>query len=259
MSPENPDRHQMMQNVLGYLNFSSGATDHQFLDGINYLYARAHQCSAGGTSGTSLLHLVHQSLNRALEDLQRKNPAFADSVQAKSVIETVFSHIMPAYRERHRDLLFHHTDDTLWRPLFVGRVFEAALRQGAPWDDVGRITSGALTQLNDFVGHRPVAALESRKLEPYSHEWVRPIPIFIRGVGVEYGRYRKLVQHALSFLENADEEVLRPAHFELERMEELAIDPRACDFDHPAGKRPNYVFGQWDPHHIDQSGYYYII
>ncbi len=36
----------------------------------------------------------------------------------------------------------------------------------------------------------------------------------------------------------------------------MAFDPRAYDFDHPVNKRPNYHFGQWDPHHIDQQGHY---
>ena len=36
----------------------------------------------------------------------------------------------------------------------------------------------------------------------------------------------------------------------------IALDPRAYDFDHPANKRPNYHFGQWDPHLIDNSGRY---
>ena len=36
----------------------------------------------------------------------------------------------------------------------------------------------------------------------------------------------------------------------------MAIDPRAYDFDHPANKRPNYHFGQWDPHQLDLSGYF---
>ena len=39
-------------------------------------------------------------------------------------------------------------------------------------------------------------------------------------------------------------------------MDELAFDPRAYDFDHPANKRPNYHFGQWDPHLIDNQGRY---
>ena len=39
-------------------------------------------------------------------------------------------------------------------------------------------------------------------------------------------------------------------------MEEIALDPRAYDFDHPVNRRPNYHFGQWDPHQISQDGFY---
>ena len=37
-------------------------------------------------------------------------------------------------------------------------------------------------------------------------------------------------------------------------MDELAVDPRAYDFDHPVNKRPNYLFGQWDLGKLDNSG-----
>ena len=36
----------------------------------------------------------------------------------------------------------------------------------------------------------------------------------------------------------------------------MSFDPRAYDFDHPVNRRPNYHFGQWDPHQIDKAGYY---
>jgi hypothetical protein len=49
---------------------------------------------------------------------------------------------------------------------------------------------------------------------------------------------------------------LRAAHFDPARLAELAFDPRAYDFDHPVNKRPNYHFGQWDPHQIDNQGRY---
>jgi hypothetical protein len=46
------------------------------------------------------------------------------------------------------------------------------------------------------------------------------------------------------------------AYLDLNLMDELALDPRAYDFDHPVNRRPNYHFGQWDPHCIDNAGYY---
>ena len=50
--------------------------------------------------------------------------------------------------------------------------------------------------------------------------------------------------------------MLRNAYFDPELLDELAFDPRAYDFDHPVNKRPNYHFGQWDPHHLDNQGRY---
>ena len=53
-----------------------------------------------------------------------------------------------------------------------------------------------------------------------------------------------------------DPDILRLAHFDPEALQELALDPRAYDFNHPVNKRPNYHFGQWDPQHLDTKGRY---
>ena len=50
--------------------------------------------------------------------------------------------------------------------------------------------------------------------------------------------------------------MLAEAGFDLEALEELAFDLRAYDHGHPANRRPNYVFGEWDPHQIDGQGRY---
>ena len=49
---------------------------------------------------------------------------------------------------------------------------------------------------------------------------------------------------------------LEAAWFDPKLLDELAVDPRAYDFNHPVNKRPNYHFGQWDPHHLDAQGRY---
>src|SRR5690606_14462326 len=133
---------------------------------------------------------------------------------------------------------------------------EAVLLQGGPCDETERIVDGALTHLNDFLGHRPVAALESQKIEPYRHEHVRPIPLDSRGVGVRYGPARAVLAATLTLLAETDRDLLRAANFDPDLLDEWAVDPRAYDFDHPANKRPNYHFGQWDPSHIDNQGRY---
>ncbi|MCH5376820.1 MAG: hypothetical protein JJ992_22870, partial [Planctomycetes bacterium] len=101
-----------------------------------------------------------------------------------------------------------------------------------------------------------MATLESQKIEPYRHEWVRPVPLYVRDAGVAVGRYREVVEVALNLLAETQEDILREAYFDPDHLDELAYDPRAYDFDHPVNKRPNYHFGQWDPHHIDNHGFY---
>ena len=109
--------------------------------------------------------------------------------------------------------------------------------------------------MNDYIGHRPVAVLRTaQKIQPYDHEWVRPIPLWIRGAGASQGPYRELVETALALLDATDPALLFEATFALEQLDELAFDPRAYDFDHPVNKRPNYLFGQWDMNRLDNAG-----
>src|SRR5207302_11385330 len=97
--------------------------------------------------------------------------------------------VLPAYRRHHADLLGHLRDAELWQAFFPARVLEAVLRQRGPWAERERIVAGTLQTLNDFVGHRPIATLESRPDgEPYGHERVRPIPLYPRGPGAACGR-----------------------------------------------------------------------
>ncbi len=244
-----PKDRQLTDRILGYLNFSSGAPEPQFLASLNQLSA----CLTGeGPTWRAVLEL----LERELPQLCEKSSTFADISQAQAVLRILRDELLPAYRRFHSDLLFHQSEAELFRPFFVGRACEAILQQGPPWDDAPRIVAGALQQLNDYIGYRPLAALESRRHEPYAHEWVRPIPLFIEGAGVEWGPYQGVVSAAIEILRTVDRGILRAACFDPARLEELAIDPRAYDFDHPVNKRPNYHFGQWDPHCIDNQGYY---
>src|SRR3954469_7885789 len=93
-------------------------------------------------------------------------------------------------------------------------------------------------------------------MEPYAHERVCPIPLYVKDVGVAPGMYKELVEQALAILNQCDPDIRKQAWFDPQLVEELAIDPRAYDFDHPASKRPNHHFGQWDLHRVDNRGYY---
>lgn len=237
--------------VLGYLNFSSGAPDPQFLANLDRLFE-----DVGATAVRPIWQGVAQRLRERLQQLQATNSAFRDTAQAEAALRLVFERGLSAYREFHRDLLFHQTDEGLFRSFFVGRFFEAVLRQGPPWDEEERILSGALRLLNDYVGYRPVAVLEKQKLEAYPHEFLRPIPLYVRGAGVAFGPEREVVTQALAILQSTDSDLLGQACFHFELLDELALDPRAYDFDHPANKRPNHHFGQWDSRHLDGQGRY---
>jgi hypothetical protein len=199
---------------------------------------------------------IQQWLQDALLRLSADNPAFQKSSQANEVLQLVWRHLLPSYLDFHRDLLFHQEPEALFNGFFIGRAMEAVLQQGSPWDEVDRIIPAAIQRLNDYVGFRPVAVLEGRRLEPYPHEWVRPIPLYIAGSGVTQGPYHDVVEQALKILAEANPDILQRAYLDLSHLDELSLDPRAYDFDHPVNRRPNYHFGQWDPHCIDGQGYY---
>ncbi len=243
-----------LAQVLGYLNFSTGKPDAKTLGALNRIYARA--LPGGPYAGLPAWLQIQQRLQDALTRLRTTNPAFRASEQASAVIELVWLHLLPSYLDFHRDQLFHQEPEAIFNGFMLGRAIEAVLQQGGPWEEVDRITSGAIRRLNDFVGYRPVAVLENRRLEPYPNEMVRPIPLYIAGVGVTAGPYEGVVKECIAILKRADPDTLRRAYFDFSMLDELAIDPRAYDFDHPVNQRPNYHFGQWDPNLIDNSGNY---
>ncbi len=245
-----------IEHVFGYLNFSSGAADAQFLRGLDCVYRLI--CSQDETPSSELpkWRQVILALRQSLSNVSNTNEAFRDVSQAAEVLDTVENHVIPAYLAFHQDLLFHQHPDAILLPFFLGRVCEAVLAQGPPWSEVERIATESIRTLNDYLGHRPVAVLESRRHEPYPHEWVRPIPLYVRDAGVSYGPYEQVVQLALRLLKETDEDLRDEAFFDPNLLDELAFDPRAYDFDHPVNKRPNYHFGQWDPHLIDNQGRY---
>ncbi len=246
------DARKMTEEILGYLNFSSGAPDPAFLGNVNRLFGLIeNRASDAEPTWRTLAAVFHAELKQ----LHGRSDAFRRVEQAEAVLSLVFDTTLPEYRRYHGDLLFHQTSERLFRPFFIGRVCEAVLQQGGPWDQSERIARGAIDRLNDYLGHRPVPVLETeQKIQPYAHECVRPVPLFIRGAGVAVGRYRELIRRALAILEATDTTLLFQACFDPALLDELALDPRAYDFDHPVNKRPNYLFGQWDMNCLDNSG-----
>lgn len=243
-----------LTQVLGYLNFSAGKPDAKTLSALNRLYGRAVPRTP--FEGLPAYLQIYQWLGDMLGKLPTTNAAFSDCTQAAATLELVWMEFLPAYLDFHRDLLFHQEGEGLFNGFFLGRAIEAVLLQGSPWDDKQRIVAGALDTINDFVGHRPVAVLEGRRLEPYPHEWSRPMPLFIAAAGVTTGPYLQIITQAIEILRTCDSNLLHRAQFDLDMLDELALDMRAYDFDHPVNRRPNYHFGQWDPNQIDGAGYY---
>jgi hypothetical protein len=237
--------------LLGYLNFSSGAPDPRFQQGLNRLFVAAEAAQPVGTS-----RVVLDFLRARLKELTGKPGPFQDATQAAGAIDLVADHLLPGYRAFHADLLFHQPDDAIFRPFFLARAFETVLSLGGPWDETDRIVTGAIQQLNDFIGYRPVAALEGRRIEPYPHEWVRPVPLMLRDAGVACGKYEALLTRTWEVLRSISPQIRRAAGFDPDLVDELAIDPRAFDFDHPANKRPNYMFGCWDTGIVDLGGFF---
>jgi hypothetical protein len=254
MRREDFDRNEDLTQLLGYMNFSSGLMDASLLGAINRVYSDA--LPGNPFEGMPGWLQVQQWLQDALVRLAEESAAFNDHSQGASVLELVWLHLLPSYLDFHRDLLFHQEPEGVFNGFFLGKAIEAIILQGPPWDQTDRIVGGAIRRLNDFVGYRPVAVLEGRRLEPYRHEWVRPIPLFIKGVGTASGPYFQVVELCLEILRNTSASVLRRACFSFEHLDELSLDPRAYDFDHPVNQRPNYHFGQWDPYLIDGSGNY---
>ena len=185
-----------LQNMLGYLNFSEGKPDARFQvqisDAYGFLTERGQREPWNGLLG--LLAAKLRSLQSGASS------AFQKSEQATAVI-SLTPEVLTAYRRHHSDLLFHHSDEDLFQPFFLARVFEATLTQGGPWSETNRIVLGALRKLNDYVGYRPIAILETRpEGEPYAHERLRPIPLYIRDAGVAVGPFHDLVAKSLDIL-----------------------------------------------------------
>jgi hypothetical protein len=250
---DGPRNATAVQALLGYLNFSTGRPDPRVQAQLFQVWQQLLDERA-----CDPWQDLHALLDRQLTALHAEgHSAFRDVQQARAVLDLALLQLRTAYRRHHADLLHHQQDADLFQAGFAVRALETVLAQQGPWDEHARIVKGALQQLNDYVGHRPVAVLESRpRGEPYDHEKLRPVPLYLRGAGVVPGRYADLVARTLDLLRATPPALHTEAHFDFDRLDELAFDPRAYDHNHPADRRPNYRFGEWDPHLIDQHGFY---
>lgn len=248
----NEEESSVIREILGYLNFASGNSDPHFSELWNRLFAALKKRDLKPIWSFSI-----EVLRANLTELSKTNDAFRQSERAESVLTLLRDQILPGYLDFHRDILFHQTQEFLFNPFFLARLCEIILRQPLPWKEEKSLTDDILAQVNDFLGYRPIPILEGEeKHEPNPHEWVAPVPLYLAKAGSAEGRYRLLIEKTIEILRSTDPVLLRDAWFDPEKLLELAVDPKAFDFDHPVNRRPNYYFGTWDPHLIDKNGYY---
>ncbi|WP_182867100.1 hypothetical protein [Stieleria mannarensis] len=249
-----------LKRLAGYLNFSSGSSDPAIAALWNEAYYHASQ--GNPLTGTPAWLVLNNWIEQTLVSMAESTSAFAEITQARDVARLLLSELLPAYMDYHRDLLFHQEPEVLFNGFFLARAAESLLRlygeQPPGGDDAAMadLVQQAILELNDFVGYRPVAVLENRRCQPYPNEFVRPIPLYVRGAGVSAGPYFDLITQTIAILHDTDPDVLRSASFEFDQLAELALDPRAYDFDHPVNRRPNYHFGGWDERSVNAEGYY---
>ena len=233
--------------VLGYLNFSDGRPDPRFRKAVADLVGYLEAAGVPAPPATAAAWLTH----RAAELSQSGAAAFTDVSQAVAAVAAGFGAVPAAYRQHHRDLLAHQPDSLLFNAFFLCRCCEAYLARPTA------SAAAAAAALNDYVGYRPIAVLETRpQTDYYAHEKVCPVPLLWAGVGVAPGRYADLIRPALDLLAKTDRTLLEEASFDPANLDELALDPRAIDHFHPVTKRPSVLFGEWDPQRIDGRGYY---
>ena len=261
---------ELLDKVLGHLNFSSGQHDPKFVANLDRLYrieisaspATVETASSDVAQPTlsqpsALISRVNARLRSRLSEVKESSETFRDAVQVETILNLVFDDFLPAYALAHRDLLFHQTQDFVFNSFFVARVFETVMQKSAAGGSPQDIIAESLSVVNDYLGHRPVAVLTSQKIEPYENEWVAPTPVYLSDVGTSVGRYERLVQQTVEILKATDPNILNAALFDPENLDQLCIDPRAFDFDHPVNKRPNHHFGTWDEQHVNNEGFYF--
>lgn len=242
-----------LAKVLGYLNFSNGKPDVRFQSAWNDAQQLVAQFEPTQPWQSLSDWLIAQS---PLVGAQ-KGSAFQNLHQAQHVLTLLNSRFIPEYRRFHHDILGHLTPQELLQPLLVVKMLETLLAQSTLMDEPEKAVGSAVLQLNDFLGYRPVATLENKQLgEAYPHEFFRPIPVYLKELGAGHGPYEGLILEAIGVLRSIPFDLLEEASFDLSRLEEWAYDPRNYDHSHPVNRRPNYVFGEWDPQRLDQSGYY---
>ena len=148
-----------LEQVLGYLNFSSGSEDPLFHTNLNIVWRKLTAVYPQETWTR-----LYDFLFEAIDYLSDHNEAFTNNDQSRIVIEITFDQLLRTYFMFHQDLLFHQSEIQLFNSFFIGRAFEVILQNGPDFENID--TEVLLRQFNDFIGYRPVATLETQKIQP---------------------------------------------------------------------------------------------
>lgn len=281
-----------LEQVIGYLNFSSGTFDARVFRSLDNIFSAVDKDTSTESDSTTvtqsplsksqslidspneigvfipefkqipeiersnIIGSVYLVFQDALELLPETSSAFTDLTQASSVISFVFQTLLPEYRKYHSDLLFHQINKEIFNAFFIGRCFQTVLQLKDEKVQEAEILRDSIERLNDHLGYRPVATLEKVSHSSYSHEKHRPLPIYIQEAGVCNGKYSAVTSKALDILKETSPDILRRACVDLDCLKEIAVDLRPYDFEHPVNRRPNHHFGGWDPDLIDNQGYF---
>ena len=106
-----------LRRLAGYLNFSSGTSDAGDAGGMEH----GLRCGSRGDpmTGPPAWLVVKDWLTETLATLQKDRSAFRDIAQATRVIPLLWSELLPAYLDFHRDLLFHQQPELLFNGFFL--------------------------------------------------------------------------------------------------------------------------------------------
>ncbi len=207
-------------DILGYLNFSSGSFDAQFVKAWSGLFDFLIRQGAVEVGKESLIVLRDE-----LNNLVSQGGAFLDSRQSFQILDVIDS-VLKEYRGFHKDVLFSVDDSLLFNAFFMARVSRFTTREYCASE--GKVTPREIVLLlNDFLGYRPIPVLaDGVKHEANIHEWIAPVPLYRQGVGVVVGPYQELIETTMEILKDTDPDILFDASFELDNMTELSMDPR---------------------------------
>ena len=256
---------KLFEEILGYLNFSSGAADPRFLANLNNLWTRLRPPPV-----------------TAREAAERKKPAPAE----------------PAWRELDRGAPLSAWSNwqqaarpsaaaTRPRPCCTGvrrgpaglspassrpacstrptsRCFSRSSSAGCSRPCCARAPPGTRPSgssrprsgtLNDFIGHRPVAVLQtSRNSSPTPTNGSGPIPLFIRGAGRGRGPLPRPGAAGPGDSCSDRPALLARAWFNPEWLDELAVDPAGLRLRSPGQQAAELSFRPVGPASDRQLG-----